>query len=300
MQIITRDQWGARSSSRPLSWAPLDRGLVFHWNGPPIGLYSRAGSYQIVRNTQNFHIDGRGWSDIAYNFAISRYGDVFEGRGDLAWNAATGVNEANQRYLAVEFITGEEEPFTDEMKQAAVDLVAWYKSTQRPANLTVHYEWTSTACPGSQIAHFIHNELLTFVPQSKPEPEILPVPPIAIPEPIKPRHLLQQGLDMYIHHPTMRDTTFDGKFVYDFTYVPQNGAWLGQNATKAVALAIRKDDMSPGDVVTLFHGNGTHVETVTLGPGTNTFFVKSAGAFSIVAEHGDLVCQIREETVYNY
>lgn len=300
MQVISRDQWNARPSSRPLSWAPLDRGIVFHWNGPALGNYSRAGSFQIVRNTQNFHIDGRGWSDIAYNYAISRFGDVFEGRGDLAWNAASGHNEANQRYMAVEFILGEGEPFGDEMKQAAVDFVAWYKATKRPANLTVHFEWASTACPGSEIANFVHNQLLTFVPQSKPEPEIVPVPPPNVPEPIKPRFLLQQGLNMYIHHPTMRSMTFDGKFVYDFTYVPRNGAWLGQNATKSVALCIRHDTMRGGDDVTLFHGNGSTVEQVTLKQGTNTIFVKADGAFSVVAESGDLVCQIREETIYNY
>jgi uncharacterized protein with LGFP repeats len=42
--------------------------------------YARSEADDIVRGIYSYHVHGRGFCDIAYNFLISKYGDVFEGR----------------------------------------------------------------------------------------------------------------------------------------------------------------------------------------------------------------------------
>ncbi|XP_034479143.1 peptidoglycan-recognition protein LE isoform X2 [Drosophila innubila] len=41
----------------------------------------RAINVRLIRDIQSFHIEGRGWNDIAYNFLIGCDGNVYEGRG---------------------------------------------------------------------------------------------------------------------------------------------------------------------------------------------------------------------------
>lgn len=57
MNITTRAQWGARKpkSRSTTTWAARREFIVHYSEGP---------TSQTVRQIQNFHMDGRGWSDI--------------------------------------------------------------------------------------------------------------------------------------------------------------------------------------------------------------------------------------------
>ena len=58
-----------------------------------LGVYvhhSAGPQQQTVRTIQNFHMDSRGWSDIAYNWLVNDQGDIFEGRG---WGIVGGATK---------------------------------------------------------------------------------------------------------------------------------------------------------------------------------------------------------------
>ena len=76
MEIISRAGWGAR---------PPRRRIGINVPTPELWLHHSAGSEfgdSGVRRIQNFHMDNRRWSDIAYSFVVDRFSlEVYEGRG---------------------------------------------------------------------------------------------------------------------------------------------------------------------------------------------------------------------------
>ena len=146
--FITRAQWGARPPRR-VSRSISPQGITVHWGGPSpwrngIGDHSQCAG--LVRGWQNFHMDGRGWSDIAYNFVVCPHGHIFEGRWAGVRSAANGTNNGNYLSYAGCYLGGVGDPFTDEAKsgfnQAAQILGL-------PIN-KVHSDWKATGCPGPQ------------------------------------------------------------------------------------------------------------------------------------------------------
>lgn len=80
-EIITRAGWGADESIRgqgPGLADELRMAFVHHTTNS--NSYSRKESAALVRGIYRYHVLGRGYSDIAYNFLVDRYGQVFEGR----------------------------------------------------------------------------------------------------------------------------------------------------------------------------------------------------------------------------
>ncbi len=79
--IISRADWGADESMRrgaPLYDDGIRAGIVHHTATP--NEYAAADSAGIVRGIYRYHTTTLGWSDIAYNALVDRYGQVFEGR----------------------------------------------------------------------------------------------------------------------------------------------------------------------------------------------------------------------------
>lgn len=74
IRVVTRAQWGARAprSRRKIS-LPTPRLWIHH------SADERQGS--SIRAHQDWHMDGRGWADIAYSLLVDTAGTVYEGRG---------------------------------------------------------------------------------------------------------------------------------------------------------------------------------------------------------------------------
>lgn len=156
MNLITRAAWGARRpKSEPMRIGTVD-GVAVHWEGPPIGAHPHAACADRVQSIQRFHMDTRGWNDIAYNFVVCPHGSVYEGRGWGARSAANGTQMANEHYHAVCYLGGEGDPFTSAAKSAIVQAVA--ESRRRyPAGSAVvpHSVFRPTACPGDVIRRWL-------------------------------------------------------------------------------------------------------------------------------------------------
>lgn len=77
-KIVSRAQWGADESIRTWerAFAPIRKLIVHHTTSPtnprdPVGW---------VRKTYQYHVLGRGYSDVGYNFLIDHRGVIYEGR----------------------------------------------------------------------------------------------------------------------------------------------------------------------------------------------------------------------------
>ena len=79
--IIGRAEWGADESMRrgaPMYDDGVRAGIVHHTATP--NDYPATDSAGIVRGIYRYHTATLGWSDIAYNALVDKYGQVFEGR----------------------------------------------------------------------------------------------------------------------------------------------------------------------------------------------------------------------------
>lgn len=153
VNFVTRSQWGARAprSSTYLS-ASIQKGLAFHWEGPHMGSFSHDKCDDKIRTIQTFHMDSRGWADIAYNFVVCPHGYVFEGRGWGKRSAANGTNSCNDVYTAVCYLGGQGDSFTTAAKEQMVDLrVEWERRYGRKAGFVPHSACVATECPGAEI-----------------------------------------------------------------------------------------------------------------------------------------------------
>lgn len=84
-EVVSRTTWGARAP-RYVAYMRLPAPDVWthHTAGPPV--YGGANATEAterayVRGVQDFHMDGRGWSDIAYSFIVMPSGRIYVGRG---------------------------------------------------------------------------------------------------------------------------------------------------------------------------------------------------------------------------
>lgn len=153
MNFVKRDEWTNRPPKRVVK-GTLSKSTTGHWNGPTVivsgkSKWNHSTCASILRGIQNFHMDSRNWSDIAYNFAVCPHGYVFELRGLNTWNGANGTNEGNRSNHAVLFIAGEDNEFTEEERKAFVDCVQYIADHNSIEPLAIgHRDHKSTACPG--------------------------------------------------------------------------------------------------------------------------------------------------------
>jgi hypothetical protein len=79
--ITTRAQWGANERYRNCGpyYSPRVK-MAFVHHTANANSYSRSQSPGIVRAIYWYHTKSLGWCDIAYNFLVDKYGQLFEGR----------------------------------------------------------------------------------------------------------------------------------------------------------------------------------------------------------------------------
>ncbi|BCZ23354.1 N-acetylmuramoyl-L-alanine amidase [Mycobacterium senriense] len=81
LNIVSRAGWGADESIRrraPMYDNGIKAGVVHHTAG--VNDYAQQDSAATVRSIYDYHTRTLGWSDIAYNALVDKYGQVFEGR----------------------------------------------------------------------------------------------------------------------------------------------------------------------------------------------------------------------------
>jgi hypothetical protein len=80
LTVHTRAEWGARTTNSSPSYASSLKLAVVHHSASG-NTYTSAQVPSVLRSIQAYHMDGRGWSDMAYNFVVDKFGTIWEGRG---------------------------------------------------------------------------------------------------------------------------------------------------------------------------------------------------------------------------
>jgi peptidoglycan hydrolase-like protein with peptidoglycan-binding domain len=179
MDIVSRTAWGARppKSRIATTWGRRTEFVVHHSEGPP---------HATVRSIQNFHMDVRGWNDIAYNFLVRDDGMIYEGRGWLVVGAhATGHNTSG---IGVCYL-GYNAP-TDAAKASIRALYDYACGKTGHALLKKGHgqlSQNSTDCPGSALLAWVKGGMTV---------EVEPQPPATVP-PWPRRVLIERDPEMH-------------------------------------------------------------------------------------------------------
>lgn len=236
--IRSRDDWEARPArSRSTTTWGARSGFTVHYSAGPRS--------QTVRQIQDFHLDGRGWADVAYNFLV-KDGVVYEGRGWMVVGAHAAPH--NTSHIGV-CVIGSDGDATAADKAA---VRALYDEANRRAGRTLartHHgglSSNSTECPGADLRSWVQAGM--------------PADDGATPGEMGTNHML--GLRQGDSGQAVRDLQV---FLRDAGRPPANsmhdGEWDGDYGpgTAAAVLAVRMDngasDAATGDHVSYWAMN---------------------------------------------
>lgn len=171
MRFVTRAEWGGRKPRSVMRIPGPVTSTTFHWEGPGMGAYGHESCASKIRGIQNFHMDSRGWSDIAYNAIVCRHGYVYEGRWIGVRSAAQGTEKGNDTSYAICGLFGEGDALTDLMKDAYLDCRAYFIAAAKAGTtINPHSFWHSTACPGPSVRSWISGGAPDPIPDTPPAP----------------------------------------------------------------------------------------------------------------------------------
>ncbi len=175
--ILSRSQWGARAPKvAPVPAPDLKLAVVHH--SVNANTYSQADVPALLRGIQAYHMDTQGWNDIAYNFAVDRFGRIWEARAGGVSNLvvgghAQGFNTSTTGVMVLGDFTSADP--TQASVDAVADIIGWKFARHRQdvrgstqfsslggprysegtvvtlPKIVGHGDVGSTACPGSQL-----------------------------------------------------------------------------------------------------------------------------------------------------
>ncbi|WP_224282786.1 peptidoglycan-binding protein [Streptomyces sp. LS1784] len=187
LQLVDRDQWGARPWREPngsIPYAGPRAGVKVHYLGTTYTFDTHDTCPAYVRRLQASHMDDDGWSDIGYSFVVCEHGHVFEGRGLNRRNSANGdvpLNEAHYAVCGLVGSSGSTVP-TPEQLNGLRDAIE-YCEQQGPAGPEIkgHQDGYSTDCPGPALYAWVTSGAprpsgTVVTPPQQPAPQPDPVP----------------------------------------------------------------------------------------------------------------------------
>lgn len=130
VDYLSRSEWDARPARPGPGNLTVSRveGAVLHW--PGMGdrrIGSKASVASALRGWQDYHMDDKGWSDIAYQVAVDQAGRAWTLRGLRTQSGANGDNEVNEDYGAILLIVGTGEHPSPEMIATTREVIADFR-----------------------------------------------------------------------------------------------------------------------------------------------------------------------------
>lgn len=178
--MLTRQQWGARAPKEtptPVS-IKARSGFCTHYDGAtPIVLRTLDDAIAQVRKDQDFHMDGRGWNDIGYNFLVVSApgtpvdGLLVEGRGRDVVGAH--CENHNTAWVGVQVaIGGDQQPSPAALatvRKLYDDCSAAHGSSLGKFG---HRDGFNTACPGPLLYAWVQAGMPSTTPTSAQEDDM--------------------------------------------------------------------------------------------------------------------------------
>lgn len=157
---LPRTAWKARPSRGPKP-LPAGRllGITLHY--PGMGdrqLITRDQVAAALRGWQDFHMNDREWSDIAYQVAVDQAGRAWELRGLQTRSGANGDATTNLQYGAILLVIGDTENPTTELISTTRSVVADFRRHYPRATLIKPHSAVrpdGTKCPGDRVRKLI-------------------------------------------------------------------------------------------------------------------------------------------------
>lgn len=151
MNVITRQQWGARSPKQtPIPISVVVHDIFIHHSASPAPLPNE--EVAAMRSVQNFHMDTNGWNDIGYSYVVMPSGNVYEGRGWGIVGAHTEGHNSSGYGICFEGNYMNDQPTLQAMTNAATlirEAIPHYVALT-PA-LFGHRDVFATVCPGDNL-----------------------------------------------------------------------------------------------------------------------------------------------------
>lgn len=206
--FLPRSAWTKHGPAKPMKKMAVGpvKGFALHWPGTTEKTISATAQSSIagrLEGYREYHVDGHGWSDIAYQYAIDQAGRVWECRG-LTWMSAANGNQAvNTSHGAVLLMLGNKEAPSAAMIQAVRDFRAkvWLKRFPKATAVIGHGNLFKTECPGPVVADLIKKKVFVTPP---PPPKHGPLPPT--PKPPAPRAARKPLMTDYVYGEGPRDS----------------------------------------------------------------------------------------------
>ncbi|MDO8119958.1 N-acetylmuramoyl-L-alanine amidase [Isoptericola sp. b490] len=141
-RIISREQWGARPQVCQPAVADDLVGVVVHHTADSNDYSTVAEAMQKIRGDQAYHIDGRGWCDIGYNFIVDKWGNIYEGRDNSLTEPVIGVHAGgfNTGTVGISMLGTYSAAPPQVTQEAVATLVAWrLREYHRDPTATMRY-----------------------------------------------------------------------------------------------------------------------------------------------------------------
>jgi hypothetical protein len=131
VEYLPRSAWNARKANAgPGDLTPSRvEGVVIHWpgTGDDKPIHTREAVAAALRGWQDYHIDTRGWSDIAYQVAVDQSGRAWTLRGLLEQSGANGCNAVNETYGAILLVLVDGEEPSEAMKATTREVITDFR-----------------------------------------------------------------------------------------------------------------------------------------------------------------------------
>jgi hypothetical protein len=170
LNFVSRAEWGARAP-RSTTKLTTARGNTLHWEGPRMGTFEHSSCATKVRGIQAFHMNSRGWADIAYSSIICPHSYIFEGRWYGIRTAANGTNEGNGASYAHCYLGGSGDPFDLPAKRGIVRVFDHFEGRGSGTGRWAHRDWKATECPGNAQTAWLKGGMMLDPAPAPPTPE---------------------------------------------------------------------------------------------------------------------------------